>query len=178
MDRKDMIRHPGRWLDSSEQPKSKASIWCTFENRSLILVQHDLGFEQGQFIERDLPNQTVERYRIEDKEFEGRRSSSDWDCWKLHVSKLNSIGLPERNRESSQHPQVFISHSQNVQIGNGNAITIQDSLLKLQAAIEKSDASQVEKEEAKGLIHKLTHNPLVCAILGGVASGVGAAASS
>lgn len=173
MRRNDMTRHAARWLDSMGNPLHDGSIWCTFENRDLILVQHDHGFVQGHILERDLPNKTIERYRVDEIEFEGRRGLGDWDCWKLHVSKLDSFGSPMPSKNATVAPQYYVSNSQNVQIGNGNAINIQDSLQQLQLAIETSSASQTEKAEAKGLIHKLTHNPLVCAILGGVAAGIG-----
>lgn len=67
------------------------------------------------------------------------------------------------------------SGTSNVIVGDGNVnstkttnIPVADLLDKLNAL----DASPEEKEEAKGLVTRLTHNPLICAVVGGAVSGL------
>lgn len=57
--------------------------------------------------------------------------------------------------------RIAVSGSTNVQIGNANQQTVTLDIGKLIAAINNSDATDGEKREARGLIEKLTTNPLV-----------------
>jgi hypothetical protein len=59
----------------------------------------------------------------------------------------------------------------NSQIGSGNMQGVTISGEAISVAIDKSNASQAEKEEAKSLFQKLVDNPLVSAIINGVTGG-------
>ena len=58
------------------------------------------------------------------------------------------------------------------QIGNGNIQNISNYFSIIENEINKSHASDTEKKEAKGLLKKITENPLLCAILDGLISSI------
>lgn len=49
---------------------------------------------------------------------------------------------------------------------------ISDAFKSLVEKIDKSDAPEEEKKEAKGLLVKTIEHPLVTAVLGGIAQGL------
>jgi hypothetical protein len=74
----------------------------------------------------------------------------------------------EQTRESpisvTIDQRISVTGSSHVQIGSGNVRNVTD-FDKLNVAVEKSNATQAEKEEAKSLLEKLSKNPFVLAIL-------------
>jgi hypothetical protein len=72
--------------------------------------------------------------------------------------------------DQSRH--VAVHHSSNVQIGNENVQDVTIHFEKLLSAIDKSSASDKEKEEAKSLLKKFLEHPLVSSIAGGLASSL------
>lgn len=72
--------------------------------------------------------------------------------------------------DRSKH--ITVSASQNVQVGNSNHMELTDVISELSHAIEKSNGSEKEKEEAKSLLKSFLSHPLVAAITGGLAGGV------
>lgn len=67
--------------------------------------------------------------------------------------------------------QVHIHGSTNVVIGQGNTQNITFEMNSLIAAIDKSDATPAEKTAAKSLVEKITENPLLNTIVGGIIKG-------
>jgi RIP homotypic interaction motif len=65
-----------------------------------------------------------------------------------------------------------IHNSNNVQVGNHNSISQVINVEKLNAAIDHSTFSQVEKVEAKSTLSKFLEHPVIAAIVGGLASNV------
>ncbi|MBA3023420.1 MAG: hypothetical protein FP821_05925 [Sideroxydans sp.] len=66
-----------------------------------------------------------------------------------------------------QRQTININGSSNFQVGHGNTQEIQAGVSILLNAIEKSDASPQQKEEAKTLLRKFLEHPLVSAVAGG-----------
>lgn len=69
----------------------------------------------------------------------------------------------------SFHHSPIITGSSNVQVGNSNVLnqaTI--DIEKINAAIDHSNASDAEKQEAKSLWSRLINNPTFAAVLGAV----------
>lgn len=58
------------------------------------------------------------------------------------------------------------------QIGNGNSMSFENVLNELSQAIENSNESPTEKEEAKSRLKRLLEHPLVASIIGGAVSGL------
>lgn len=70
---------------------------------------------------------------------------------------------------------ITISGSTNVQIGNANSIQATIDNTKIIEAIDRSNASPDQKDEAKSLWSKLTNNAAFAAIVGAVATLASAA---
>jgi hypothetical protein len=95
------------------------------------------------------------------------------------------ISITSRGLDAIQNPQTFtpqvvmgnnvnIHNSQQVQVGDHNiqGITIE----KLNAAVDGSQATFNEKQEAKSLLAKLAGNKLVMAVLASVFTGISTSA--
>jgi hypothetical protein len=95
----------------------------------------------------------------------GKISASGADVVEGNVAAPISIVL-----DQSRH--VAVHHSSNVQIGNENVQDVTIHFEKLVSAIDKSSASDKEKEEAKSLLKKFVEHPLVSSIAGGLASSL------
>ena len=66
---------------------------------------------------------------------------------------------------------VRVTGSTNVQIGNANTQTVHLQIKKILTKIEQAEVSEPEKQEAKSLLERLSNNPLLVSILGGLLSG-------
>jgi hypothetical protein len=67
------------------------------------------------------------------------------------------------------------SGNSNVNVGDGTFNSTQTTNISVTDIIEKLNALEAppeEKEEAKSLVTQLTHNPLICAVVGGAVSGL------
>ena len=62
---------------------------------------------------------------------------------------------------------VQIANSSSVQVGHGNIQGVTISGERISVAIDRSSASQTEKEEAKSILQKLLGSPLLSTILSG-----------
>jgi hypothetical protein len=86
------------------------------------------------------------------------------------LAKITAFGV-DVIEQKSQSPisitidqRISVTGSSHVQIGSGNVQNVSD-FDKLNLAVEKSNATQAEEEEAKSLLEKLSKSPLVLAIL-------------
>lgn len=59
-------------------------------------------------------------------------------------------------------------NGENLQIGDHNQITVTQHITELERAIEKSNGTPEQKEEAKGMLQRLSEHPLLVSIAGGV----------
>jgi hypothetical protein len=67
--------------------------------------------------------------------------------------------------------RISISGSRHVQVGDGNTQDVRIDAERVVTAINQSDATVTEKEEAKTLFKTLMENPLLSKILGSFAGG-------
>ena len=70
---------------------------------------------------------------------------------------------------------ITVSSSSNVQVGNANSIQTTLDIQKVMQAIDQSEVSVSEKEEAKSLWSRLTNNAAFAAIVGAVVTMASAA---
>jgi hypothetical protein len=61
---------------------------------------------------------------------------------------------------------ISVSGSSNVQIGNWNQQSVTSQISGLISEIDKIDAPEEQKKDAKGLLETITANPLIVAVLG------------
>ncbi len=59
-------------------------------------------------------------------------------------------------------------NGENLQIGDNNQIAVTQHITEIQRAIEESNGTPEQKEEAKGVLQRLSENPLLVSIAGGV----------
>ena len=59
-------------------------------------------------------------------------------------------------------------NGENLQIGDNNQIAVTQHITEIQRAIEKSNGTPEQKEEAKGVLQRLSEHPLLVSIAGGV----------
>jgi hypothetical protein len=67
---------------------------------------------------------------------------------------------------------VSVHGSSNVQIGQRNAIHANIDIKKIHSAIENSNASRVEKDEAKSLWSNILNNATFAAVVGALTGGI------
>lgn len=85
-------------------------------------------------------------------------------------ARATSVEKAKHQKETNAPVQnITINQAGNVQVGNNNAINIQNTFSEIIQKIENSDASSEQKEEAKGLITKLINHPIIADILSGSA---------
>ncbi len=82
------------------------------------------------------------------------------------IDVIESEIPPDIGIEIMRNQNINISGSQNVVIGNNNSQEIKNHIIELAQAIQASDASERDKEEAKGLLSRFIEHPLVTSIIG------------
>jgi hypothetical protein len=95
----------------------------------------------------------------------GKISAFGVDVIEGHTKPPISISL-----DYSRH--ITVHGSSNVQIGNANVQGISIAIEKVIAAIDRSQAPETEKAQAKSLLKKFLEHPLVTSIAGSLASNI------
>lgn len=140
---------------------------ASVSRQNIIVPGSEAHFAEGMIVERRLPNGHTEFYRVDRAIF---RNGGEMSHWQLTYTKTDASGLPVGSHtQRSQHPSISISNSSNVQIGDSNSINVQQALTELLERVEKSNASDTEKREVRGLVGNLLNHPLVHTVLGTVA---------
>ncbi|EKT4554046.1 hypothetical protein JGK41_000784 [Pseudomonas putida] len=133
--------------------------------KTVSIFEPDLDVDEGDHLERRLPNGKVEIHHIVECDY-SRGLPGIGPHWSLTLRKG-----PEKEKTQAKQTIVNIHNSANIQVGDHNTQHIEQGIADLLRKIEQSGASQEEVEQAKGQIAKMLEHPLVSAILG---SGVGA----
>ena len=86
---------------------------------------------------------------------------------------ISAIHGKERSYELGTAMQIasLTIHGQ-AQVGNGNIQNINNAFTQLQQQIERANAPEEQKEEARSRLSMLLEHPLVSAIIGGIAGGI------
>ena len=74
--------------------------------------------------------------------------------------------------EFVQNKTVNISGSSHVIVGDNNTQRVAQNIGELFQLIDRADATQEQKKEAKGLLQRFLEHPLVTAIVGGLAGTI------
>ncbi|NUQ53027.1 MAG: hypothetical protein HUU19_10075 [Phycisphaerales bacterium] len=150
--------------------KRGSPIKCTFGNGKSTVFDESAHFEEGQLLERDLPNGRTERYRVESAHY-GAKFQEIPGRWSLQVVKVTSTGAPIGERSESRS-RIVISNSSNVQVGTGNVQTVTQGLELLVQAIESAQVSPEERRDVKSLFSRLLSHPASIAVFGAVAGEI------
>ncbi|MCI0557985.1 MAG: hypothetical protein MN733_05780 [Nitrososphaera sp.] len=106
---------------------------------------------------------------LKDKWLEHAQNETDRTAsWQYMLELLESKMRQDSTAMTIDKRQtITISNSPGIQIGDGNTQAIHSSISLLVSAIEQSDATSAQKEEAKSLLRAFLEHPLVVAIAGG-----------
>ena len=137
-----------------------------FSTNDIYIFDSTLVVDDGDQVIQPLPNGREVRYKITDSKFNSGIGSIEAH-WKLSIIKESKANMQQKKPATT----VNISNS-NVQVGDGNIQNIVNSFQELTEKIESSDASSVEKQEARGILKNLLKNATVSSILGGATSGL------
>ena len=89
------------------------------------------------------------------------------------IDVVEGAATPNIKIEFVQHKSVTISGSSNVIVGDHNHLAVTNHVMALSQAIDATEATTGEKDEAKGLLRKFAEHPLVVAIAGGAVTLLG-----
>lgn len=135
---------------------------------SATIFEATLDVEEGWKLIRPLPSGKEEFFTILEANYSPGLQAIP-PHWVLKLSKDNSLSNKPKPQPATT---INISNSHGIQIGDHNVQHIANSLIGLVEKIESTNATEPEKDEAKGVLKKLMLNPVVAAVLGGAVSGV------
>lgn len=157
-------------IENSEG-RNVGSYKCTLAKGQATIFEENIDVEEGYSILHVLPGGKKAQYLVTEANFHSKFGTIPAH-WTLSVEKSSSL---KGKAGASSGQTINITGSSAFQIGNQNSMQISDAFKSLIENIDKSDASEEEKKEAKGLLAKAVEHPLVSAVLGGLAQGVVAA---
>ena len=125
--------------------------------------------DAGDRIERPIIGSKVELYSVLDTQFSEGMPPKLPASWTLVVEKEDSL-IPKESGAVTNNINIENAHS--IQIGDHNIQHITTVLNGLVEAIESSEGTEEEKQEAKGLLTGFLKHPLVASALGSSAGQV------
>jgi len=138
---------------------------CSVQGTDIYIMHADVDVDDGDAVERELPNSKVETYLVLEAEFvKGLHSIPD--SWHLHVRKEGSL-----RSKGGRTTNINIGSAHAIQIGDHNVQHLASALQSLVSAVEESDFEPAEKKEAKSRLSAFLKHPAVTAALG---AGAGA----
>lgn len=137
-----------------------------FPGETIFLLDEKADVEEGDVVLRELPNGKDERSIITEAKFYKRGVASMGAHYKLEYSKS---GQSEMQKPGNT---ININGAQSVQVGDYNTQNIVNSFEALVKKIESADLPSEQKEEAKGMLHKLLEHPAVITVIGAAAGAV------
>ena len=141
------------------------------QNTMRIFGQEGVDVDDGDTVERPLPNGKVEVYVVEESIFV-RGVSSMPDNWKMIVRKDTSL-----RRSGARTTNINIHNSQGIQVGDHNVQHVQSVIESLINAINDGEGTDEEKAEAKSRLQAFLGHPLVTSTLGAAAGALVKAAT-
>jgi hypothetical protein len=146
---------------------------ATFSKNIMRVFGEDIDVNDGDSVERPLPNGKTELYTVEEATFV-RGMDVTPDNWKMIVRKDTSL----RSKGGARTTNINIHNSQGIQIGDYNVQHVQSVIESLITAIDDADATEDEKKEAKNRLQAFLSHPLVTATLGAAAGALVKAAAT
>jgi hypothetical protein len=139
---------------------------CSVQGNKIYIMDASVDVEEGDSVERELPNGKIESYTVLEAEFtKGLHAIPD--SWQLHVRKIGSL-KPSGGRTTNIH----IANANAIQIGDHNIQQISSVLQSLVHSIDASQTSPEQKQEAKSRLREFLEHPAVTATLGATAGAM------
>lgn len=132
---------------------------------STVIINDELAdVSDGDQLARTLPNQNEELKLVNECHFYGTGIGGQGPHFQLKVKPISSS-----ESYTVKHQTINLGSHSHVQIGDHNRMEFCENIQNMITTIEKSSASDTEKEEAKGLLKKFLEHPLVTTIAGSAA---------
>jgi hypothetical protein len=139
-------------------------IKASVQGDKVYVFDETLVIEEGGKILRTLPNGRCESHSILQVDFnQAPRQTRQGSHYKILTRKDSSLVDPPSKTT------INISHSQGIQIGDGNVQNIVASLDALAKAIDSADVPEEQKADAKQKMKAFLSHPLTTAVLGAAA---------
>ncbi len=103
------------------------------------------------------------------KEFGG--NERDYSIIQLTEKGLARANCVEKGKDFKPMANYVINgniNASNLQIGNNNNQNIENAISQILGEIDKMDASEEQKKEAKGLLQKFVEHPIISGIMSGI----------
>lgn len=103
------------------------------------------------------------------KEFGG--NERDYSIIQLTEKGLTRANCVEKGKDFKPMANYVINgniNASNLQIGNNNNQNIENAISQILGEIDKMDASEEQKKEAKGLLQKFVEHPIISGIMSGI----------
>ncbi len=103
------------------------------------------------------------------KEFGG--NERDYSIIQLTEKGLARANCVEKGKDFKPMANYVINgniNASNLQIGNNNNQNIENAISQILGEIDKMDASEEQKKEAKGLLRKFVEHPIISGIMSGI----------
>lgn len=139
---------------------------ATFAGNTVIVNDKMADIDDGDQVMRILPSGKEEVKHINQCNFYDTSIGGYGPHYQL---KVKPVPTAESYTVKNQTININGSHS-NVQIGDHNRIEFRNNIQNLISTIDKSGASEAEKEEAKNLLVKFLEHPLVNTLAGAAVS--------
>lgn len=137
---------------------------ATFAGGTVIVDDKMADIDDGDQVMRLLPSGKEEIKYINQCTFYDTSIGGYGPHYQLKVKPV-----PSTESYTVKHQTINVGNHSNVQIRDHNRMEFRENIQNLINTIEKSSASDPEKEEAKGLLKKFLEHPLVTTIAGSAA---------
>lgn len=127
----------------------------------------DLDVEIGDKLSRFISATKEEFYLVLDVHYE----SVTHEVFASYELDVRREGAPEKPKWNNS-PTIHINNSQGIQIGDHNVQSVINMLQELVSEIDKADAPNEQKLEAKSRLLAFLSHPTVSSVLGGAAGGL------
>jgi hypothetical protein len=140
---------------------------ASYGNGDFLVFDESLDVSEGDVIDRPLPNGKAERYDVVDVEYQQKFHGIPASV-RMKVSKQGKK-VPFNSEKVTN---VFIQNSHGFQVGDYNTQHIIESIKQVIELIDKTDASEAEKSEAKERLKAFLKHPITSAAVGGAVGGI------
>ena len=143
---------------------------CVFVEPKLTIMGEDVNIVEGDKLYQLLPNGRRVEYDVEDVSY---RSGLDdmCGCFFVQLEKVRSRPKLPSTKPGSTTNHITINSSNGIQIGDHNIQNLEVVMRDVLSAIEKADAPQQEKDEARSRLQKFLEHPIVTAVVGAGLTG-------
>lgn len=140
----------------------------TFGDGKFVIFDESIDVDEGDFVDRPLPNGKRERFDIIEVKFANKFHDIPGH-FDLEVRKQGRLITPESRQTVTN---ISVNNSQGFQIGDHDTQNIVDSFKEIVERIDNSNSNEEEKKEAKSKLKEFLSHPLTGKIIGSAIGGL------